>query len=167
MKEAIKPKEIQHLFLENTTVKFPDQLFNAVEFDSRSISDPQQTLFVALKGQNIDGHKYINKLIQKGVKNFIIEDINYLSNDANFFVAEDGVSGFQALAYYIRKSYKGKVIAITGSNGKTIVKEWLGQLLSIKYTVCKSPKSFNSQIGVAFSLCQLKKEDFALEFKLT
>lgn len=144
-------------------ISISKQSFDTIEFDSRDITHPEKTLFLCLKGQKSDGHAYIKSLIDLGVKSFLISDASYVNNQANFFLCEDTVVGFQALAQEIRKSFtKNNVIAITGSNGKTIVKEWLGQILSVRWNICKSPKSFNSQIGVPYSVSKLSNHDGAI-----
>ena len=109
--------------------------------DSRQLgNEPEATLFFAIKTDKNDGAKYIPDLEKKGVK---------------AFVTGDAVAALQALAAYVRSQFDGTVIGITGSNGKTVVKEWLYQLLKNDYTVIRSPKSYNSQIGVPLSVWQL------------
>lgn len=111
--------------------------------DSRQLgNEPEKTLFFALKTAKNDGAKYIPELKAKGVK---------------AFVTGDALSALQVLAAYVRSQFKGTVIGITGSNGKTVVKEWLYQLLQEDYTVIRSPKSYNSQIGVPLSVWQLSQ----------
>jgi alanine racemase len=111
--------------------------------DSRQLGkDPQSTLFFALRTNRNDGAKYIPELQFKGVQ---------------AFVTGNALDGLQALAAYVRSQFRGTVIGITGSNGKTVVKEWLYQLLKDDYTVIRSPKSYNSQIGVPLSVWQLEK----------
>ena len=109
--------------------------------DSRQLgAEPEKTLFFAIKTAKNDGAKYIPELESKGVK---------------AFVTGDALAALQALAAYVRDQFKGTVIGITGSNGKTVVKEWLYQLLKDDYTIVRSPKSYNSQIGVPLSVWQL------------
>ncbi|MCQ2341310.1 MAG: alanine racemase [Paludibacteraceae bacterium] len=109
--------------------------------DSRQLGkDPEHTLFFAIKTDKNDGRNYIPELKQKGVQ---------------AFVTSHAIAGLQALATEVRKAYQGTVIGITGSNGKTVVKEWLYQLLKEDYDIIRSPKSYNSQIGVALSVWQL------------
>ena len=111
--------------------------------DSRQLgNEPEKTLFFAIKTAKNDGAKYIPELKAKGVK---------------AFVTGDALSALQVLAAYVRSQFKGTVIGITGSNGKTVVKEWLYQLLQEDYTVIRSPKSYNSQIGVPLSVWQLSQ----------
>ena len=118
--------------------------------DSRQLgAEPEKTLFFAIKTDKNDGAKYIPDLEAKGVK---------------AFVTGDALAALQALAAYVREQFKGTVIGITGSNGKTVVKEWLYQLLKDDYTIVRSPKSYNSQIGVPLSVWQLadSKADLAI-----
>jgi Alr-MurF fusion protein len=139
-----------------------DTGFELIEFDSRDISVPTETLFVCLVGQKTNGHLYIDELIEKGVKYFLISDKKYISKKGNFILCPDTLQGFQTLAGLNRKQFNNNVIAITGSNGKTIVKEWLSQLLSTRFKVCKSPLSYNSQIGVPYSVAKLKDQELGL-----
>ena len=112
--------------------------------DSRQLgAHPEQTMFFAIKTAKNDGAKYIDELYAKGVR---------------VFVRENAVEALQALATYVRSQFQGVVIGITGSNGKTVVKEWLYQLLKDDYSIIRSPKSFNSQIGVPLSVWQIESQ---------
>lgn len=112
--------------------------------DSRQLgAHPEQTLFFAIKTAKNDGANYIDELYAKGVR---------------VFVRENAVEALQALATYVRSQFQGVVIGITGSNGKTVVKEWLYQLLKDDYSIIRSPKSFNSQIGVPLSVWQIESQ---------
>lgn len=126
-------------------------------FDSRKVITPSLSLFFAIKTKNDDGHKYIKSLIQKGVQNFVVsENISSFSDlKANFFQVEDVVLALQQLAAFHRSQFKYPVIGITGSNGKTTVKEWLSQALSDDFTIVKTPNSYNSQIGVPLSVWKM------------
>lgn len=126
--------------------------------DSRTLIDPEASLFFALKAQR-DGHRFIAGAYQNGLRNFVISDaVDYSAYpNANFLVVADVLNALQQLATEHRKSNGLKVIGITGSNGKTIVKEWLYQLLAPDYNIVRSPKSFNSQIGVPLSVWQLNE----------
>lgn len=129
--------------------------------DSRNILYPSQTLFFAIKGNVSNGHDYITKVYEQGVRNFVVSDDKKLReyNDVNYIVTEDVVGCLQEFAKQHREVYPDlKTVAITGSNGKTIVKEWLSILLSKKFKVVKSPKSYNSQIGVPLSVWQINGE---------
>ena len=144
--------------------------------DSRQLSnEPDATLFFALKTDKNDGAKYIPQLIERGVKAFVMtrEQYDCLSGrrmpDARqqssgyrqpeaIIVVEDSLAALQQLAAYKRSLYTGPVIGITGSNGKTVVKEWLYQLLKDDYRITRSPRSYNSQIGVPLSVWQLNDQ---------
>jgi len=128
--------------------------------DSRKVLFPATSLFFALKGPRRDGHSFLQEAYDKGVRNFIIsnEQGTALSADANIIVVKNTLNALQQLAAYHRKQFSFPVIGITGSNGKTIVKEWLNQLLEEKYTIVRSPKSYNSQIGVPLSVWQMSNQ---------
>jgi alanine racemase len=122
--------------------------------DSRKLIFPQTSLFFALKGPRRDGHTYIGSLYEKGVRNFIVSeriDTSQLPG-ANIIHVSDSLQALQSLAAWHRKQFSIPIIGITGSNGKTIVKEWLNQLLDDHYSIIRSPKSYNSQIGVPLSV---------------
>ena len=130
--------------------------------DSRTAGFTAQALFVAVKGERHNGHIYIKELYQQGCRCFLVsEEHTYYKdlNDAGFLVVEDTLLALQQLAAYKRSLFKIPVVGITGSNGKTIVKEWLWQLLSVDYNICKNPKSYNSQIGVPLSVWQLNEQN--------
>lgn len=124
--------------------------------DSRSLAYPESTLFFAIKTPHGDGNVYIKELYQAGVKAFVCSksyaDITSMP-DAIFFISEDPISVLQQIALFHRNScHDISIVGITGSNGKTIVKEWLYQLIGDKQNTIRSPKSYNSQIGVPLSL---------------
>ncbi len=123
--------------------------------DSRSVVTPEHTLFFALTGNNHNGHDYIRTLYSDGMRAFVIsefrEEFNQLTG-ANFIVVENVLTALQQLAAHHRQHMQAEVIGITGSNGKTVVKEWLYQLLANDHTVYRSPRSYNSQVGVPLSL---------------
>lgn len=128
--------------------------------DSRALQSPADTLFIALKTNRNNGHNYIAELIEKGVKSFLIQenefDFSKFKNaDVSFLVSADPLKTIQALAAFHRKQFTIPVIGITGSNGKTVVKEWLYQLLKTNFSICRSPKSYNSQIGAPLSVLNL------------
>lgn len=137
----------------------PDGLIDNVSIDSRSLQNNSGTLFFALNGQNRDGHLYINELINKGVLNFVVTHIPVdTKGKANFYVVENTLDALQDFAIYYRQLFSFPVIAVTGSNGKTIVKEWLNYLLSPDYTIIRSPRSYNSQVGVALSVIGINQK---------
>ena len=133
--------------------------------DSRQLGNaPEATLFFALKTDKNDGAKYIPQLIERGVKVFVVSESGIKNRIADsgtqsiFLIVEDVLTALQRLAAYKRSLYHGPVIGITGSNGKTVVKEWLYQLLKDDYRITRSPKSYNSQIGVPLSVWQLNEQ---------
>lgn len=133
---------------------------NHLLLDSRKILYPETSLFFAIKGQRHDGHAYLAQVYKQGVRNFFVEYTNEVClsfNDANIILVNDCVLALQQVATAHRKKFNCPVVGITGSNGKTVVKEWLNQLLSQHLNIVKSPKSFNSQVGVPLSVWQLGK----------
>ena len=123
--------------------------------DSRSLCFAEESLFFALKSKRNDGHKYIPDLYKRGVRNFVVSDLPLELNDyedANFLQVSNPLKGLQRLSEKHRDRFDVPVIGITGSNGKTIVKEWLYQLLSPEKIITRSPRSYNSQIGVPLSV---------------
>lgn len=123
-------------------------------FDSRGAITNLNTLFFALKGDRFNGHDFIKDLYDRGVKNFVIDqnfDVERF-NEASFIRVDDSTEALQRLAVHHRNNFDIPVIGVTGSNGKTIVKEWLFQLLNDKYSIVRSPKSYNSQLGVPLSI---------------
>lgn len=128
--------------------------------DSRKVGIPSETIFFALKGQRRDGHDFVEELYKLGVKKFVVEHIPTCAatyTDATFLCVANPLVALQQWAAYHRQQFDIPVVAITGSNGKTIVKEWLATLLSDQFFVVKSPKSYNSQIGVPLSVLELNK----------
>lgn len=129
--------------------------------DSRSLCFPEETLFFALKTKRNDGHKYIPDLYTRGVRNFVISDLpENLADypDANFLQVAQPLKALQRLAAKHREQFQVPVIGITGSNGKTVVKEWLYQLLGPDRVVTRSPRSYNSQIGVPLSVWMMNEQ---------
>ena len=130
--------------------------------DSRSLCFAEETLFFALKSGRGDGHNYISDLYRRGVRNFVVEHVplDYATTyaDANFLRVENSLVALQRLAERHRDEYNIPIVGITGSNGKTIVKEWLYQLLSPELNVTRSPRSYNSQIGVPLSVWLLNEQ---------
>lgn len=122
--------------------------------DSRRLIFPKTSLFFALRGPRRDGHTFIDHLYHKGVRNFVVSEQPDLSlyTDANFLLVADAQEALQMLAAYHRSRFSIPVIGITGSNGKTIVKEWLNQVLDQQFAIIRSPKSYNSQLGVPLSV---------------
>lgn len=137
--------------------------------DSRSLSFPEETLFFALRTKRNNGANYISDLYARGVRNFVVEgetkgrdpkplvDISSYA-DANFLVVPNPLKALQKLAELHRAQFNVPVIGVTGSNGKTVVKEWLHQLLSPVHVITRSPRSYNSQIGVPLSVWQMNED---------
>lgn len=137
-----------------------DRIIDNLLLDSRKYISGDGYLFFALKGENHDGHIYIKDLYIKGVRDFVVEQIpEGLFTEANFLLVPDSLKALQELAKRIRESSSAKIIAITGSNGKTIVKEWLAQVLNDHFKTYKNPKSYNSQVGVPLSVWGLREKD--------
>ena len=130
--------------------------------DSRSLCLSEGTLFFAIKSERNDGHKYINDLYRRGVRNFVVMDLPHDREvafpDANFLKVGDTLVALQRLAERHRDAFNIPIVGITGSNGKTVVKEWLYQLLSPLKRVTRSPRSYNSQVGVPLSVWLLDEK---------
>lgn len=129
--------------------------------DSRSLAIPETTLFFALKTEHGDGHDYIRDLYEKGVRHFVVQELDetFLQHhdDANFLKVPNSLRALQRLAERTREEFDVPIIGVTGSNGKTMVKEWLYQILSSSFQVTRSPRSYNSQVGVPLSVLLLNK----------
>jgi len=125
--------------------------------DSRRVETPADSLFLALCGPQHDGHRYLADLYRAGVRQFVVQEEVPLSDfpEAGFLRVPDTLAALQTLAAHRRRRFPIPVFGITGSNGKTIVKEWLAQLLSPDELICKSPRSYNSQVGVPLSVWEL------------
>ena len=127
--------------------------------DSRSLTFPEETLFFAIRTQKNDGHRYIPELYRRGVRSFVVSQVpDSPKPDANYLKVPSPLKALQRLAERHREEFDIPVIGITGSNGKTIVKEWLYQLLSPDYNITRSPRSWNSQIGVPLSVWRLSEQ---------
>jgi len=130
--------------------------------DSRKLSNAETSLFFAIKGERHDGHAYLVDLYEKGVRHFVVSSLpqnNSVFNNSVFLLVKDTLLALQYLCAFHRKQFKIPVIGITGSNGKTIVKEWLYQLMREDKNIVRSPKSFNSQVGVPLSVWQITEEN--------
>lgn len=149
----IEPKE--------TIIGSPECEITELAIDSRKVIRAEHTLFFAIETEKNDGHLYVRSLYQLGVRNFVITKVmNDFAQcvEANFLFVEDSLEALQQLAQRCRQQFHYPVIGITGSNGKTIVKEWLSMMLSEKYRVVKSPDSYNSRIGVPLSVWNMSAE---------
>jgi len=136
-----------------------DVFIDHISIDSRSLQNGSETLFFALSGVNNDAHLFISDLIENGVQNFVVHHIpEELKEKANFLVVANTLEALQKFAAYYRNLFHFPVIGLTGSNGKTIVKEWLNFLLSPDYNIIRSPKSYNSQVGVPLSVIAINQK---------
>lgn len=138
-----------------------DLVVRDVIIDSRQLITAESCMFFALVSSRNDGHKYIRSLYNKGMRAFVIshERVDWKSMDqAAFIQVDNSLEALQTLAAWHRRQFEIPVLGITGSNGKTIIKEWLFQLLSPDRTIIRSPKSYNSQIGVPLSVWQMDKQ---------
>lgn len=129
--------------------------------DSRKLSNASETLFFALETKNNDAHRFVNELYKSGVRNFVVSKLLpewQTFSDANFLHVKNTLHALQKLGAYHRSRFHIPIIGITGSNGKTVVKEWLYQLLGDDYNIVRSPRSYNSQVGVPLSVWQLDEE---------
>ena len=134
-------------------------IIDYISIDSRSLQNGENTLFFALSGPNHDGHQYIEELINKGTQYFVVTRIpEDVKEKGNFLVVENTLEALQKFAAYYRSLFDFPIIGITGSNGKTIIKEWLNFLLSPDYNIIRSPKSYNSQVGVPLSILGIKEK---------
>jgi alanine racemase len=143
-----------------------EQVIEFLLTDSRKIAYPSRSVFFAIKGERHDGHKFLEDVYKSGVRMFVIEsemehvlkEILAKKNfEADIIVVENCIHALQVLTAYRRKQFHIPVIGITGSNAKTIIKEWLSQLISPEYTVVRNPKSYNSQLGVPLSVWQMSE----------
>jgi Alr-MurF fusion protein len=128
--------------------------------DSRQLIFPERSLFFALRGKRHDGHAFIPSLYQAGVRNFVVSDAKTKTDypGADFILVGNGLKAMQQLAAYHRRQFDIPVIGVTGSNGKTIIKEWLFQLLHEDFRIVRSPRSYNSQTGAPLSVWQMRSE---------
>lgn len=151
--------EIKSILKITGEVKGADLKADVLLTDSRSLGYPERTLFFAITTPNNDGHRYIRELYDRGVRMFCVtripDEMTGVADDAAFFVVPDVTAALHAIAGYHRQQFHGTVVGITGSRGKTTVKEWLYQLLSADYNIVRSPRSYNSQIGVPLSLWEI------------
>ncbi|MGZ2370858.1 bifunctional UDP-N-acetylmuramoyl-tripeptide:D-alanyl-D-alanine ligase/alanine racemase [Ancylomarina sp. YFZ004] len=158
-----KTYQLNHIaqIVGGTLVGHGDFEIDRLSIDSRTLVLASKTLFFALVGERHNGHDYIQDLYDKGIRAFVVSESIFYSNfeDCNFIVVADTLNAIQKLSAYHRKNFTYPVITITGSNGKTIVKEWLYQVLNPLYRIVRSPKSYNSQVGVPISVWQMTGED--------
>ncbi|MDQ6470267.1 bifunctional UDP-N-acetylmuramoyl-tripeptide:D-alanyl-D-alanine ligase/alanine racemase [Flavobacterium sp. LHD-80] len=156
---SINLKNIIQVLNAQNSAPESDIFIDHISIDSRSLQNGSKTLFIALSGVNNDAHLYIPELIEKGVQNFVVKYIpENVAGKANFLVVKNTLKALQQFAAYYRNLFDFPVIGLTGSNGKTIVKEWLNFLLSPDYNIIRSPKSYNSQVGVPLSVIAINEK---------
>jgi len=154
----MKLNKIAQLIGSNKNV--PTVEINWLLTDSRSLSFPAESIFFAIHTARNNGHKYIEELYHQNLRYFVVSEMSPEFEklpDAIFLKVNDTLQALQTLAAKHRASFKIPVIGITGSNGKTVVKEWLYQLLHADYSIVRSPRSYNSQIGVPLSVWALNE----------
>ncbi len=153
-------EQITNILKARSIAAAPHRAITHLLTDSRSLVFPEETLFFAIKTKHGNGHDYISELHDRGVRNFVIEEESVAQRfpDSNFIVTSNSVNALQLLAAHHRSRFAIPVVGITGSDGKTIVKEWLYQLTAGNYRVTRSPRSYNSQIGVPLSVWRLDDE---------
>ncbi|GGF33865.1 bifunctional UDP-N-acetylmuramoyl-tripeptide:D-alanyl-D-alanine ligase/alanine racemase [Echinicola rosea] len=159
MVNTLTPNELLHITRGEILQQGPLSSINYISTDSRKIIHGDQTLFVALKGFKVDGHDYIADAYTKGVRIFVVqhEDTDTHIPNSTVIRVKSTTEALQDLATWNRLQYEGIVVGITGSNGKTILKEWLGQILANHFDITKSPKSYNSQTGVPLSVFGIER----------
>lgn len=133
-------------------ISYHNKKITQIITDSRTVFNHKNSLFFALVGSRNNGHSYIPCLIKKGIKVFVVSEETVSDENITFILVKDTTEALQKLAIFNRQKYNYSVIGITGSNGKTIIKEWLHELLSSNFRIVRSPKSYNSQIGVPLSI---------------
>jgi Alr-MurF fusion protein len=131
---------------------FTNRKIGQIVTDSRNYFRGENSVFVALTGPRNNGHSFIPNLIEKGITAFLVSDSSVISKKATFILVENTNSALQKLAAFNRQKYNYPVVGITGSNGKTIVKEWLYHILASEFKIVRNPKSYNSQVGVPLSV---------------
>lgn len=160
LQEKFKISEIVAIVKGKLLTEATDDIaINDILVDSRMLFKTEATLFFALPSKRNDGHKYVVELYGKGLRTFVISNPDFDIQpfpEAVFILVKNSLAALQSLAAAHRKKFDIPVVGITGSNGKTIIKEWLYQLLSPGMRVIRSPKSYNSQIGVPLSVWQLE-----------
>lgn len=135
------------------------RIFSRISTDSRTLFQPATTLFFCLRGLRHDGHQYVDEAWEKGVRYFVVDQLpDQVRADTFYLLVDDTLKALQDLARGHRNQFPHPVIGITGSNGKTIVKEWLYSILKEDEAIIRSPRSFNSQVGVPLSLSMIGPE---------
>lgn len=151
----LKSNELCKIIQGRFVHKTDDLSIATISIDSRTAMGQPNEVFFALRGNHLDGHTFIEDLYKKGTRNFVVSQALIVPIEANVILVENVLQALQKIAQHKRESFGGRVVGITGSNGKTIVKEWLATILETSHAIVKSPGSYNSQIGVALSVWQL------------
>jgi alanine racemase len=153
--------DINHIIGTTSSIINDDAAILHLLIDSRKTFQTENVLFFAIKGERHDAHHFIGSVYDKGIRNFVVSELpanlELKFPEGNFLVVPDVLIALQKLAYVHRRKFSIPVLAITGSNGKTIVKEWLWQLLRDDRNIVRSPKSYNSQVGVPLSVWQMNE----------
>ena len=137
----------------------PSALIESIVTDTRNYISTDHPIFIALQGKKSNGHQYLEDAYNKGIVNFIVSETpSHQFKKANYLIVDNTLETLQKWATFHRSKFNIPVIGITGSNGKTIIKEWIYLFLRDQYNIIRSPKSFNSQLGVPLSLLMINKE---------
>ena len=158
MSKAYTPEQIAEIIQGDLITHEHRRPVHHLVFDTRKIIFPEASVFFALKTDKNDGHLFIRNAYHSGIRVFVIDseiESNFLLSDVTIIEVDNVIDALQDLARYHRSLFSLPIIGITGSNGKTIVKEWLNQLLNPEFRIIRSPRSYNSQIGVPLSVWQL------------
>ncbi len=164
MKLNLSTKEFSSIINSELVGNINDLCIQTIAYDTRKILNAQNTVFFALYGDFRDGHSFVKDAYLANVRIFVVSDKNFIENsksnfpDAQFHLVDSSLNALQKLAIHHRKQFHIPVLGITGSVGKTIVKEWLYHLLKNKFHIVRSPKSYNSQLGVALSILEMNSE---------
>ncbi len=155
MRKGYTSSEIASI-VEGRMVGNPDIIVEDFEIDTRKIHWGAKSLFIAVVSRRSDGHDFVNDAVDRGVKVALVQK-ELPTIDIAQIIVPDTQQALQLLAAHHRSKFKMPVVAITGSNGKTIVKEWLNQLCAGYFRICRSPRSYNSQLGVPLSILQMNE----------
>lgn len=149
---------LEHITGGKTLQLFRDEPIHTLVTDSRKANVSEGAIFFAIGGVHHDGHQFIGRLHEMGIRQFVVERaVSGLGPDANVLQVDSSITALQRIVAHHRLQIKAPVIGITGSNGKTIIKEWLYQLLSPEFKIAKNPASYNSQLGVPLSVWQIQQ----------
>ena len=151
-----KLSEIEQI-VNGSAILSQDAVIDEYVYDSRKFGFSENAMFLAIKTTGNDGHLFISDMMKKGIRNFMVQEIPSIEDveGCNFIKVPNTLQAFQELAGHVRSISQLKAVGITGSNGKTVVKEWLAEMLKNTWNVVKTPHSYNSQLGVPISLMQI------------